>query len=137
MSKAAKPGFHEALAENVREEGIRNPILLYCFGEEGCYLTFGGSRVRAAKAAGIEEVPAIINDYTQVVYAASDTVTPENVESFFTDPPRDYEFGERGFDYHYNLERARRANHDPAGFEWVDGDPAWIEKEFPWLVPTK
>ena len=136
ISKAAKPGFHEALAESIREEGIRNPVLLYTFSEGDYYLTFGGSRVVAAAKAGYVEVPAIINDYT-LVHETADPVTPENVESFFTDPPRDYEFGERGFDYHYNLERARRANHDPAGFAWVDGDPAWINKEFPWLVPTK
>lgn len=131
VSKAAKPGFHEALTKSVAEEGVRNPILVWCL-PEGLFLTFGGSRVRAAMQAGLQEIPAIINDYTGY-YEAADTVTPENVEGFFTDPPRDYEFGPDGFDYHYNLERARRANHDPAGFAWVEGDPAWIKKEFPWL----
>lgn len=131
ISKAAKPGFHEALSADVRANGIRNPILVWSL-PEGIFLTFGGSRVRAAMQAGLETIPAIINDYTGD-YATADSVTPENVESFFTDVPRDYEFGEHGFDYHYNLERARRANHDPAGFAWVEGDPDWIKKEFPWL----
>lgn len=134
INKASKPEFQEALAVDVKENGIRNPILVYCFDDSGLYLTFGGTRVNACKLAGIEEIPAIINDYTQVVYEAADSVTPDNVESFFQDPPRDWEFGEKGFDYHYNLERARRANHDPNGFAWLEGEePAWIKKEFPWL----
>jgi len=133
ISKAAKPEFHAALAESIREEGIRNPILLYNF-KEGLYLSFGGSRVRACQEAGIEDIPAIINDYWGS-YETSDSVTPENIDYWFEDPPRDYEFGERGFDYHYNLERARRANHDPSGFTWLNGEePAWIAKEFPWLI---
>jgi hypothetical protein len=100
---------------------------------EGLFLTFGGSRVQAALLAGLREIPAIINDYTGY-YEAADTVTPENVESWFCDPPKDWEFGEHGFDYHYNLERARRHNHDPNGFAWVDGEPDWITEEFPWLI---
>ena len=133
ISKHGKEGFQEALAKSVKEEGIRNPILLYSFSE-GLYLTFGGSRVRACLQAGIEDIPAIINDYSGD-YETSDSVTPENIDYWFEDPPRDYEFGEQGFDYHYNLERARRANHDPSGFTWLEGDkPAWITKEFPWLI---
>jgi len=137
ITKASKPEFQEALAADVAENGVRNPILVYAFDDEWLYLTFGGTRVNACKLAGIDRIPALINDYSGH-YAASDPVTPENVLSFFTDPPRDYEFGPEGFDYHYNLERARRANHDPAGFAWLDGErPNWIDKEFPWLVPTR
>lgn len=132
LSKHGKEGFQAALASSIKEEGVRNPILVWCF-KEGLFLTFGGSRVRACQEAGITTIPAIINDYTGD-YKTAIPVTPENVESFFTDPPRDYEFTEQGFDYHYNLERARRANHDPAGFAWLDETPAWIAKEFPWLI---
>lgn len=132
VSKHGKEGFQAALQESIREKGILNPVLVWCL-HEGIFLTFGGSRVRAALSAGIEQVPAIINDYTGR-FADCEEVTPENVESFFTDPPRDYEFTEDGFDYHYNLERARRQNHDPAGFAWLgDEKPRWIKKEFPWL----
>lgn len=133
ISKHGKDGFQEALAKSIKEEGVRNPILVWNF-KEGMYLTFGGSRVRACLQAGIEEIPAIINDYTGH-YSSADSVTPENVASFFTDVPLDMYWDEKGFDYHYNLERARRAVWDPAGFAWLHNeDPAWIKKEFPWLT---
>ena len=132
LSKHGKQEFQKALEDSIREHGVRNPILVWSFGE-GLFLTFGGSRVRACKSAGIEEIPAIINDYTGD-YKESPLVTPENYSEFFTDVPRDVEFGPDGFDYHYNLERARRANHDPAGFAWLDEEPEWIAKEFPWLT---
>jgi len=133
ISKAAKPEFHEALAESIREEGVRNPILVWSL-PEGTFLSFGGSRVRAAQRAGLETIPAIINDYTGQ-YADCPEVTEENLSYWFEDPPNTYEFGEYGFDYHYNLERARRANHDPAGFAWLEGEePSWIRREFPWLI---
>jgi hypothetical protein len=131
ISKHGKEGFRQALTASIREDGVRNPILLYSF-PEGLYLTFGGSRLSAAKEAGVT-VPAIINDYTGD-FRDSPLVTGAGLASFFKDPPRDYEFGDKGFDYHYNLERARRANHDPSGFAWLDDTPAWIATEFPWLI---
>lgn len=132
LSKHGKEGFQTALRESVRTSGILNPILVWAF-PEGRFLTFGGSRVRAALEEGLTEVPAIINDYTGE-FAQCPLVTPENVADFFTDPPRDTTFGDRGFDYHYNLERARRQNHDPAGFAWLGEErPDWIDREFPWL----
>lgn len=133
LSKAAKPEFHAALAESIQEEGIRNPILAFVL-PEGIFLTFGGSRVRAAEKAGLKEIPAIINDYT-ATYKDYPEVTEENFKEFFLDPPKSYRFGQHGFDYHYNLERARRQNHDPSGFAWLgDEEPEWINKEFPWLM---
>ena len=132
ISKHGKKGFLKALKESIIEHGVRNPVLVWSF-DEGLFLTFGGSRIRACIQAGIETIPAIINDHTGD-YKESPLVTPENVEGFFTDIPRDWEFTEDGFDYHYNLERARRANHDPSGFAWLDDTPDWIAKEFPWLV---
>ena len=133
LSKHGKEGFQEALEKSIRDEGIRNPILVWNM-PEGIYLTFGGSRVRAALSVGIREIPAIINDVSGD-YPSKDTVTSKNLDTFFKDMPYDWEFGEDGaFDYHYNLERARRANHDPAGFYWLDGErPDWVFKEFPWL----
>lgn len=133
ISKHGKQGFQDALVQSIREHGVRNPVLVWSL-PEGMFLTFGGSRVRAAKEAGIERIPAIINDYTGD-YEAADTVTPENYTMFFMDPPKEVEFNEDGFDYHYNLERARRHNHDPAGFAWLEGEqPDWIAQEFPWLT---
>lgn len=129
----AKPEFHKALRESIRESGVRNPVLLYCFEDGGLFLTFGGSRVSAAIDVGLTEIPAIINDYSGA-YKDEPAVTPENVQSFFTDTPRDIHFGETGFDYHYNLERARRHDHDPSGLNWLDTKPNWLYEEFPWLL---
>lgn len=137
ISKAVKPGFREALAESIRQEGVRNPILVWSL-PEGIFLTFGGSRLLACEDIGRAYVPAIINDYTGQ-FQDSTLVTESNLVELFKDPPRDYEFGEYGFDYHYNLERARRDRHDPAGFSWVEGAedekkaPGWMKREFPWV----
>lgn len=128
----AKPGFHEALRRSIEESGVRNPVLVYALSE-GVFLTFGGSRVAAAIACGLDSIPAIINDYTGT-YASSELVTSDNWESFFQDVPRTFKFGEYGADYHYHLERARRHDHDQAGLDWLDGEqPAWLGKEFPWI----
>lgn len=137
ISKAVKPGFKEALAESVRKEGVRNPILVWSL-PEGIFLTFGGSRLLACRATGRKWCPAIINDYTGD-FKDGHEVRPDNWQEFFKDPPREVEFGEFGFDYHYNLERARREHHDPAGFAWVEGaedekaSPGWMKQEFPWV----
>jgi len=89
--------------------------------------------VRACVSIGIPTIPAIINDYTGD-FADHPEVTKDNLDNFFIDVPRDTEFNEDGFDYHYNLERARRHNYDESGLTWLDGDnPNWLEKEFPWL----
>jgi len=131
ISSANKPLFLQALQESIANDGIRNPILCWAFSE-GIYLTFGGSRVLASSRCGRSTIPAIINDYTGE-FSACPEVTPDNWATFFTDPPRDAEFASPGFDYHYNLERARRADHDPAGFAWTDTKNDWVRKEFSWI----
>jgi len=132
ISKHGKEGFQAALLASIKEEGVRNPVLLWSF-PEGLFLTFGGSRVRASIEAGDTMIPAIINDYTGA-FDETPLVTEKNLDHYFEDLPRDYEFGDKGFDYHYNLERARRQNYDPSGFAWLEDDrPDWIDKEFPWL----
>ena len=113
VSKHGKEGFQEALKESIQESGVRNPILVWSF-PQGLFLTFGGSRVRAAKECDLQEIPAIINDYTGE-YKDCPEVTEDNWYTYFTDVPSSYSFDDTGFDYHYNLERARRHNHDSAG----------------------
>lgn len=132
ISNHTKPGFQQALEESIQQEGQRNPILVWSL-PEGVFLTFGGSRLKAIRNLGLSWVKAIINDYTGD-FAQEEEVTPENWRRFFKDPPREVEFGEYGFDYHYNLERARRHLHDPAGFAWLEGeDAAFLRSEFPWV----
>lgn len=133
ISNHTKPDFQQALEDDIAENGVRNPILVWSL-PEGLFLTFGGSRLRACLKLGIPTIPAIVNDYTER-YSAWPTVTPDNWAQFFTDPPRAFEFGEHGADYHYNLERARRHDHDPAGIAWLeDRDQSFIKREFPWLT---
>lgn len=133
ISNHTKEGFQEALNESIKENGVRNPIMVWAL-PEGVFLTFGGSRLKACQALGIETCPAIINDYTDQ-YSGAPEVRPDNWHTFFTDPPVSFEFGPDGADYHYNLERARRHDHDPAGFAWLDGEtPAFIAQEFPWVL---
>lgn len=137
ISKAVKPGFRSALAESIQQEGVRNPILVWSL-PEGLFLTFGGSRLLACRDIGRQWCPAIINDYTGD-YSGGAKVTEDNFQEFFRDPPKDIEFGPYGFDYHYNLERARRDDHDSAGFAWVEDAedaakaPGWMKQEFPWV----
>jgi hypothetical protein len=135
VSKSAKPGFHSALREDIRTNGVRNPVLVWSL-PEGIFLTFGGSRVVAAIAAGLDTIPAIINDYTGE-FAEEQLVTRDNYSSFFRDTPRTFDFGPDGADYHYHLERARRHEHDDAGLAWLEGtSPDWLSKEFPWISDT-
>ena len=126
-----KDGFHAALSTSVRQEGFRNPVVVYRF-EEGYFLSFGGSRVCAAQDLGLL-IPCIVNDY--VDSEVDSEVYPDNVETFFRDPPEFWEFTKYGFDYHYHIEKNRRESYDKAGMKWVDGldNTDFIEEEFPWL----
>ena len=131
ISNHTKPQFQAALNESIEQDGIRNPVLVWSL-PEGIFLTFGGSRVKAARAIGLEHVPAIINDYTGDYHECPE-VTPDNWQGFFTDVPRTFEFTEDGADYHYHLERARRHAHDEAGLAWIGEDASFLATEFPWI----
>lgn len=131
LSACRKPSFRAELADSIKREGLRNPVVLYST-PEGLYLSFGGSRASAALDVGLEAIPAIINDYTGD-YDDCESVDEENWTDFFTDVPQWHEFGETGFDYHYSLERNRRDTYDEAGFNWI-GDEFWkIAHEFSWV----
>jgi len=130
VSTASKPMFREALRDSISAEGIRNPVVIYSIAE-GNYLSFGGSRVRAAREAGLDSIPALINDYCER-YQEELEVTTENVFSLFTDVPEYIEFTATGIDTHYSLERNRRDYYDPAGMMWA-GDADFIGKEFSWI----
>ena len=133
ISNHTKEGFQRYLTASIRDEGVRNPILVWAL-PEGIFLTFGGSRLKACLELGYETIPAIINDYTDE-YRGSPEVSRSNWRGFFRDPPRAFEFGEAGADYHYNLERARRQDHDSAGFAWLEGvQPEFLKAEFPWVL---
>lgn len=130
ISTHRKPRFQEALRQSISEEGFRNPVIVYAT-DEGDFLSFGGSRLRAARDLGCETIPALVNDYAGR-YADCPLVTPENVRGFFKDVPEYIEFTKTGVDTHYSLERNRRDHYDPAGMKWAD-DAEFIADEFPWI----
>jgi len=131
MTKHNKPVFRKALQESIQKNGIRNPLLGWCF-KEGLFIAFGAGRLKAAKEAGLTEVPMIVNDFTGE-YKEAELVTPENFADFFTDVPLTYEFNQQGFTYHYNLTPSTRVVHDPGATAWYEGDVSDFYDEFPYL----
>ena len=131
MNKKNKPVFRTALRESIQKEGVRNPLLGWCF-KEGLFVAFGAGRLKAATEAGLTEVPMIVNDFTGE-YKSSERVTPENFAEFFKDVPLTYEFNKQGFTYHYNLTPSTREIHDPGGVDWYEGEISDFYEEFPYL----
>ncbi len=131
VSMGTKPHFMEALGDSLRKEGYRNPIILYAT-DTGNWLSFGGSRVNVGRKVGLTTVPCIINDYCDRFKDALE-ITEENFSSFFTDVPKWHVIDELGVDYHYAIERKRRAEYDPAGHAWCEPDAAFLKIEFPWI----
>ena len=129
--RGIKPAFMEALRESIREEGYRNPIIVYA-GREGDHLAFGGSRIHCGRDLRLRSIPAIVNDYVGR-YDDCPEVTLDNYAGFFTDVPRWFIIDDKGADYHYALERKRRAEYDPQGFLWSGEDASFIYDEFPWV----
>lgn len=128
--RAMKPKFFEALAESVKREGFRNPIVLV-YTDGGYHLQFGGSRLRTAKQLDIP-IPALVVDWTCELPGKE--VNIFNWDSFFTDVPDHFEVTPDGLDTHYSLERNRRDTYDPKGFSWVDDfESDFIREEFPWV----
>lgn len=131
LSSARKPEFMKALSESIREEGFRNPIVVYATSE-GNFVSFGGSRALCARRLGLRTIPALVNDYCGR-YESCPEVTPKNAHTFFKDVPQYIEFTPEGIDTHYSMERNRRNSSDPAGYAWMPKDAAWVANEFPWL----
>jgi hypothetical protein len=121
----------KALRESLEREGYRNPIVVYAT-DSGDHLAFGGSRVHAGRDVGLRCIPAIVNDYCGR-YEACPEVTLENYASFFTDIPKYFIIDDKGADYHYALERKRRMEYDPAGFDWAEEDALFLDIDFPWI----
>jgi hypothetical protein len=131
MDKKNKPVFRKALRDSIASEGVRNPLLGWCF-IEGLFIGFGAGRLKAATEAGLDTVPMIVNDFTGE-YEHGEEVTEDNFASFFTDVPLTYEFDKTGFSYHYNLTPSTRTLHDPGGCAWYKGEVSDFYDEFPYL----
>jgi len=58
------------LAEDIGTHGILQPIVVHCVSTDGRYrIRFGAKRLRAAKQAGLREVPIVIGLHDQDAYA--------------------------------------------------------------------
>lgn len=132
VSMDTKPQFQEALGKSLLVEGYRNPIIIFAT-KSGNWLGFGGSRVNVGRKVGLTTVPAIVNDYVGR-FKDCPEVTEENFNSWFMDPPKWHVIDEMGVDYHYAIERKRRADYDPAGHNWCDTNSDFIRAEFPWIL---
>jgi hypothetical protein len=132
ISRHRKPQFQAALRDSISEDGVRNPVVAYATSA-GDFISFGGSRVLAARDVGLGTVPALVNDYVGR-YEDRVEVTAANVAGFFTDVPQYIEFTPVGVTTHYFMERNRRGSCDPAGYAWMPEGAEWIKQEFPWLT---
>ena len=136
LREIRKPRLQGAMDKSVAEDGMRNPPVFYAL-EEGIFLSFGGTRLRAAQKCGMPVIKALIVDYTGE-FSKYPKVTPSNWTTFFKDVPEVFEFTDYGIDTHYSLERMRRHKFDPAGLAWLEGDrPDWIEEEMSWLTEAE
>jgi ParB family transcriptional regulator, chromosome partitioning protein len=53
----------DELADDIRERGILQPLVVHAADAHGCYrLHFGAKRLRAALRAGLSEVPIVVRD---------------------------------------------------------------------------
>jgi hypothetical protein len=136
VARKPKLKLQEALTEDVRRHGYRNPIVAYAM-PEGMFLQFGGCRLRAAHDLGLTEIPCIVNDITGE-FDDCPEVTEDNWTTFFKDTPVWHSFTETdGFETHNGLERMRRDEwlEDSRGFDWLvegDYDMSFVEQEMAW-----
>lgn len=72
------------LADSIREQGVLQPILLRRAGEELFELIAGERRWRAAQMAGLLEIPALLQEATDV--QALERATIENLQRADLDP---------------------------------------------------
>lgn len=129
--KGIKPKTRARILESIRQDGIRNPILVY-HTPEGMFLSFGGGRLEAAKQLDIA-IPAIVIDYVGD-FEDYPEVDEENWQTFFTDVPKYFEWTEYGAHTHYGLEMGRKEEFDAAGLAWTqNADMPDILHESPWL----
>lgn len=79
-----QPEALAALADSIREVGVLQPIVVRPAGEDGRHVLVAGERrLRAARLAGLEEIPAVIkdgDDQGRLVEAVVENVQRENLD---------------------------------------------------------
>ncbi|GMO34182.1 MAG: ParB/RepB/Spo0J family partition protein [Termitinemataceae bacterium] len=72
------------LADSIRENGIIQPITVEKYGEGIFRIITGERRWRAAKIAGLQEIPAVVKNYSDVQRYAASII--ENIQRADLDP---------------------------------------------------
>lgn len=79
-----QPEALAALADSIREVGVLQPIVVRPAGEDGRHVLVAGERrLRAARLAGLEEIPAVIkdgDDQGRLVEAVVENVQREDLD---------------------------------------------------------
>lgn len=76
------PGALEELAQSIRQQGLIQPILVRSLGADRYEIVAGERRWRAARLAGLAEVPALVRDIadeTAAVAALIENIQRENL----------------------------------------------------------
>lgn len=68
----------EDLSESIRQYGILQPLIVRCLPEKGYELIAGERRLRAARKAGLEKVPALVREYNDA--EISEIALIENIQ---------------------------------------------------------
>lgn len=91
----------EELAESVRQKGILQPIIIRKGDEQEIYLVAGERRLRAAKMAGLEQIPAVLTKGNPVEIALIENLQREDLK-----PIEEAEaLGRMINEYHYTQEQ--------------------------------
>jgi ParB family chromosome partitioning protein len=89
VRKKFDPEKLEELAESIREKGVLHPIVVEYVEDEDCFQILSGERrYRAAKMAGLEEIPCIILDRKEKLteYERLEQQLTENIQREDLDP---------------------------------------------------
>lgn len=74
------PGSLAELAESIREKGVLQPIIVRKAEDGGVVLVAGERRVRAARLAGLERIPAVVTGGNQAEIALIENLQREDLK---------------------------------------------------------
>lgn len=80
-----KSEWFPQLVEDIRKNGLVNPLFIQNHGEYKMWLATGLNRMAALKAIGWTHVPAVINGPLPPKLEGTELLTLEDVQSYFRD----------------------------------------------------
>lgn len=75
------------LVESLKEEGMRNPLIVMAYKDLDPFVTVGHHRLWAAKQAGLAVVPVVVNDWGDCFPDFELLTSLDEVRSKFKDQP--------------------------------------------------